>query len=110
MAVTVVRAHCTECGDVSMTTRDVTVRVCEDHPGLSTFRFTCPKCRRVNVRSDKHRTCELLEAAGVAVERWQLPEELWEPRSGDPISHDDLLNFHDKLDAEIEGILGGSDS
>ena len=28
---------------------------------------------------------------------WQLPAELWEPRGGEPISHDDLLDFHDLL-------------
>ena len=28
---------------------------------------------------------------------WQLPAELWEPRMGEPISHDDLLDFHDLL-------------
>jgi hypothetical protein len=28
---------------------------------------------------------------------WQLPAELWEPHTGEPISHDDLLDFHHLL-------------
>jgi hypothetical protein len=37
---------------------------------------------------------ELLVSSGVAMAVWQLPAELWEPRVGEPISHDDLLDFH----------------
>ena len=43
---------------------------------------------------------ELLVSSGVTMAVWQLPAELWEPRMGEPISHDDLLDFHDLLAAE----------
>ena len=40
---------------------------------------------------------ELLVSAGVQMAVWQLPAELWETRMGEPISHDDLLDFHHLL-------------
>jgi hypothetical protein len=43
---------------------------------------------------------ELLVSSGVKMAVWQLPAELWEPHAGPPISHDDLLDFHDLLTGE----------
>jgi hypothetical protein len=40
---------------------------------------------------------ELLVSSGVKMAVWQLPAELWETHGGEPISHDDLLDFHDLL-------------
>ena len=56
------------------------------------------------VKSAEPRTIDLLVASGVAFTTWRLPAELEESHQGAPISHDDLLDFHDLLsdDAALE--------
>ncbi len=91
-----IRASCAECGDVELTTADVTVRVCaDDHRGAYAFR--CPRCTMVVVKDAEPRIVELLVASGVSLTTWRLPAELAEPRRGGAITHDDLLDFHDLL-------------
>ncbi|MDQ6698115.1 MAG: hypothetical protein M3Z46_11735 [Actinomycetota bacterium] len=89
-----IRASCAECGDVELTTSDVEVRVCtEDNQG--TYSFRCPRCALIIVKPAEPRIIELLVASGVRLCTWSLPAELAEPRAGgDPINHDDLLDFH----------------
>ncbi len=91
-----IRASCAECGDVELTTRDVRVRVCT-HDNRGTYSFRCPRCRMVVVKPAEPRTIELLVASGVEMSTWDLPAELREPRQGAPITHDDLLDFHQTL-------------
>jgi hypothetical protein len=91
-----IRASCPDCGDVELTTRDVQVRVCaEDSRG--SYLFRCPACDMAVVKDAEPRIVDLLVAAGVRMSVWRLPAELAEERSGDPISHDDLLDFHTML-------------
>ncbi|MEJ5255285.1 MAG: hypothetical protein WHS89_08055 [Acidimicrobiales bacterium] len=89
-----IRASCSECGDVELTTRDVHVRVCTaDNRG--TYLFRCPICAMTVVKPAEARTIDLLVASGVSYETWELPLELSEPRgTGQPITHDDLIDFH----------------
>ncbi len=91
-----IRASCAECGDVELTTRDVRVRVCT-HDNRGTYSFRCPRCRMVVVKPAEHRTIELLVASGVEMSTWDLPAELREQHQGAPITHDDLLDFHQTL-------------
>lgn len=92
-----VRANCAECGDVEMSIRQVQVEVC-DSTDVSTYSFLCPKCRlRVSKAAAPH-VVETLVAAGVAMIHWELPAELWEPKSGPAVTHDDLLAFHYEID------------
>lgn len=94
-----IRATCGDCGDVDLTTADVTVRVClEDNSG--TYRFRCPHCSMVVVKPAEPRIVDLLVASGVELSTWQLPAELYEPRTGEPLTHDDLLDFHELLQSE----------
>jgi hypothetical protein len=51
----------------------------------------------VVVKTAEPRTIELLVASGVEMQTWDLPAELREPRTGPQITHDDLLDFHDRL-------------
>jgi hypothetical protein len=90
---TMIRASCTDCGDVELTTHDVHVRVCTERD-LSTYVFTCPSCGMSVVKPAEQRIVELLIASGVRLTRWTPPAELLEPRSGAPIDHDDLIDFH----------------
>jgi hypothetical protein len=92
-----IRASCGDCGDVELTTADVHVRVCtlEDQ---STYSFRCPVCMMTVVKPAEARTVDLLVASGVSYETWAPPLELSEPRgTGEAITHDELLDFHDQL-------------
>ena len=94
-----IRASCSTCGDVELTTADVRVRVCiNDDRGEYSFR--CPVCVMTVVKPAEARTIDLLVASGVAMDTWTLPAELSEPHIGNPICHDDLLDFHAMLGDE----------
>ena len=95
-----IRASCGDCGDVELTTRDVEVRVCT-HDNQGTYSFRCPGCDLVVIKAAEPRIIELLVASGVRLSTWSLPAELTEPRSGgEPITHDDLLDFHTLMQRE----------
>ncbi len=91
--MSMIRATCNDCGDVELTTADVTVRVCT-HDESGTYHFRCPSCRMTVVKSAEARVVDLLVASGVTVSRWDLPAELAEAHDGPAIDHDDLLDFH----------------
>jgi hypothetical protein len=104
---TVIRASCTECGDVELTTLDVRVRVCADDMTNSTYVFRCPSCRVPVVKPAEPRVVDLLVASGVGLEHWTMPAELSEAKPGEMITHDDLIDFHrllrtDNWFAELE--------
>ncbi len=92
-----IRASCENCGDVQLTTSDVTVRMCVS-TDEGEYRFECPACEDLVVRHAEQRTIDLLLAAGVEFVTWSLPAELFESRTGTPISHDDLIDFHQVLE------------
>lgn len=94
-----IRASCNGCGDVELTSRDVTVRVCRND-GSGTYSFPCPRCGQIAVRSAEPRVIELLVTSGVRLVTWSLPAELQEIHQGEPISHDDLLDFHALLQTD----------
>src|SRR5918997_4257052 len=94
-----IRASCPDCGDVELTTREVSVRVCaSDQRGAYTFR--CPSCRMAVTKGAEPRIVDLLVSSGVTLEVWRLPAELFEQRVGEPLTHDDLLEFHELLQDE----------
>ncbi len=94
-----IRASCGSCGDVEITSRDVTVRVCrDDHAG--TYSFRCPQCDVTVVKDAEPRIVELLVSSGVELVTWTMPAELDEVHAGDPIDHDDLLDFHALLETD----------
>ncbi len=88
-----IRATCADCGDVEITSDEVVVRVCVDN-GNGSYTFRCPGCGMAVAKAAEPRIVELLIASGVRLHRWRLPAELDEQRLGDPIDHDDLLDFH----------------
>ncbi len=96
---TVIRASCSDCGDVELTTTDLRVRVCQ-HDEQGSYVFRCPSCRMSVVKPAEQRIVDLLVASGVELQTWSLPAELFEVRSGEPISHDDLIDFHRLLQSD----------
>ncbi len=91
-----IRASCPDCGDVELTTSQVHVRICDDDKS-GTYAFSCPVCTSTVVKSAETRTIDLLVASGVRFSTWRLPAELNETKTGAPITHDDLLDFHELL-------------
>jgi hypothetical protein len=91
-----IRASCPDCGDVELTTREMTVRVCVDD-NRGSYLFRCPSCTMRVTKSAEPRIIDLLVSSGVVVEMWSLPLELHERPVGEPLTHDDLLSFHEVL-------------
>lgn len=91
--VATIRASCPTCGDVELTSGDVTVLICSTN-NEGAYAFLCPTCRLAVSKPAEGRVIDLLVSSGVSMSVWQLPAELGEPRGGRPISHDDLLDFH----------------
>jgi len=81
---------------VEFTTRDVEVNVRVD--GSGSYSFRCPGCTLLVVKPAEARTIELLVASGVRASSGDVPAEVRERGdAGQPITHDDLLDFHDLL-------------
>jgi hypothetical protein len=84
---------------VELTIKDVSVRVCAaDNRG--SYAFQCPRCRMAVAKPAEPRIVDLLVSSGVRLQVWHLPAELSEAKVGEPIRHDDLLDFHDLLETE----------
>jgi hypothetical protein len=95
-AVATIRASCPTCGDVELTSADVTALVCST-TNEGSYAFRCPTCEIVVTKPAEAKVVDLLVSTGVRLSVWQLPAELSEPKSGPPISYDDLLEFHEEL-------------
>ena len=75
--MTTIRASCPTCGDVELTVKDVTVRVCaEDNSG--TYSFVCPECTQAVSKPAEPRIVDLLVSSGVRMSVWHLPAEMFE--------------------------------
>lgn len=94
-----IRASCGICGDVEITSREVTVRVCRDDNSGS-YSFRCPGCATTVLKDAEPRIVELLVASGVELVTWSMPADLGEVHAGEPIDHDDLLDFHALLETD----------
>lgn len=91
-----IRATCSDCGDVELRSRDLRVRTCID-TAEATYLFRCPVCRMIEVRAAEDHVVDVLLAAGVQSEDWLMPAELHEVHHGESIDHDDVLDFHHLL-------------
>lgn len=88
-----IRAVCSDCGEVELRSRDIKVRTCVDTQE-STYVFVCPVCRMVEVRPAEPHVVDVLLIAGCREETWRLPDELKEVCHGATINQDDVLDFH----------------
>ena len=95
-SVATIRASCPTCGDVELTSREVSVQVCATN-NQGSYAFRCPSCLVAVSKLAEQRIVDLLVSSGVRLSVWSLPAELDEPREGKPISYDDLLEFHQLL-------------
>lgn len=96
---TVIKASCHDCGDVELGVNELCVRVCTaDTQGSYVFR--CPTCQMSVAKPAEQRIVDLLVASGVELIEWRLPAELFEAHEGAPVTHDDLIDFHDLLQTD----------
>lgn len=85
---------CSSCiADIPLRVEDVFGRMCTN-TGEAEYRFTCTECGEICVKSTSSHMMETLEAAGVQIELWDLPAELFEDHHGPTLTHEDLLDFH----------------
>lgn len=94
-----IRATCSDCGDVELRSNGLHLRVCAE-TGAATYVFRCPECTMAEVGPADTDVVDVLVSAGVSLTRWSLPAELDECRDGHPITHDDLLDFHEMLQGD----------
>ena len=92
-----IRTACSECGDVDVRRRDMHIRINQE-TGVATYIFRCPVCRMTEVKFADEWAIDSLTAAGVRCVAWRLPLELGERPGGEPITTDDVLDFHELLD------------
>ena len=90
--MTTITASCPTCGDVELTSADVTLMVC-NQATLSYYTFGCPTCQDdVRKPADDH-VVSLLMSGGVRAVVWEVPNEALETHEGPALSYDDLLDF-----------------
>ncbi len=94
-----IRTSCPTCGDVELGTDEVRVMMCSSTIEGS-YVFRCPTCRVAVSKPADADVVDVLVTAGVTLSVWKLPKELEERHHGDPISYDDLLDFHFRLQGE----------
>lgn len=93
-----VKATCPDCGDISVTNTDVTVRFQEGTDGIEggEYRFICPRCGRIVLKPTSFNIISLLTASGCRTETWNHPIELLErpnPEDAAPITDDDIIDL-----------------
>lgn len=89
---TIIKASCPVCGEIEMTSKDVSLMVCS-HPPLSYFAFNCPCCREYVRRPADEHVISLLLSGGVRATVWEIPAEALEPKLGPALTYDNLLDF-----------------
>jgi len=97
--VATIRASCPTCGDVELTSRDVTVQVCATN-NQGSYAFRCPACNVAVSKMAEQRIVDLLVSSGVRLSVWSMPAELDEVHTGPALTYDDLLELHQELQAE----------
>ena len=94
--MTTIKATCPDCGEVDLTADDILLRIATGE-GSNTYGFACPTCSEFVEKPADERVIRLLLSGGVMPMLVHVPAEVIEPRSGPPINHDDLLEFHELL-------------
>ena len=107
--MTTIKASCPCCGDVELTPKQVRLVVCSVK-SRSFYAFDCPTCKDEIRKPAGEDVVALLVSGGVPVERWVIPSEALEERTGPAISWDDVLDFALVLDSidDLATVAGGT--
>ncbi len=105
--MTTIKASCPGCGEVDLSAEEIVLRIGADRSGNS-YGFSCPGCGDFVEKPADDRVVRLLLSGGVIPTVDHVPAEVLEPRHGPPITHDDLLTFHELLrrDDWFDELLG----
>jgi hypothetical protein len=97
--MTTIKATCPGCGEVDLTADDILLRIGATR-GVNTYGFSCPNCGIFVEKPADERVIRLLLSGGVMPMLVHVPAEVLEARDGPPLTHDDLLAFHELLERE----------
>lgn len=89
----IIRTTCKNCGEVLLRSYDIQLHL-RDKEDDSYFQFECPKCGKVGKGDADNKFIQILIANGVKPYSSDIPAEYTEPKSGSPITWDDILDFH----------------
>lgn len=104
----IIRATHDGCGDVEMTSEDVTVSVNVDS-GHGMYSFLCPTCSTPITKDAEPRDIELLVASGVKRTYWEHPfEDIIEAafREGEPVNERNIEDFCAFLEGYPDTLVG----
>lgn len=90
---TTVRATCPDCGDIVITSDQVTLRLMHGE-GSGHYRFICPQCSKITLKVASETIVNLLKQADVKEEYWELPLELMERPTSGTLEEDDIIDFN----------------
>jgi rRNA maturation protein Nop10 len=109
--MTTIKATCPSCGEVDLTADDILLRIGAAQDA-NTYGFTCPLCGGFVEKPADERVIRLLLSGGVIPMLVHVPAEALEAHTGPPISHDDLLEFHEMLESDdwLAGLTGEATS
>ncbi len=97
--MTTIKATCPGCGEVSLTADGILLRIGATK-SVNSYGFTCPDCGDFVQKPADERIVRLLLSGGVVPVPVHVPAEVLEAREGPPITYDDVLDFHDKLERD----------
>ena len=97
--MTTIKATCPGCGEVDLTAEDILLRI-GGNQSANTYGFTCPTCKQFIEKPADERIVRLLLSGGVMPMLVHVPAEALEAKEGPAINHDDLLAFHEILEAD----------
>jgi hypothetical protein len=109
--MTTIKATCPSCGEVDLTADDILLRIGAAQDA-NTYGFACPLCGGFVEKPADERVIRLLLSGGVIPMLVHVPAEALEAHTGPPISHDDLLEFHEMLESDdwLAGLTGEATS
>src|SRR3954453_18969562 len=97
--MTTIKASCPTCGEVELTSADITLMVCS-HAPLSYYAFFCPTCMdEVRKPADDH-VISLLVSGGGGATVGEVREGAREPHAGPAPTYDALLALVLALDGD----------
>ena len=94
--MTTIKATCPDCGEIDLTADDIMLHIGTAQDANS-YGFACPACGEFVKKPADERVVRLLLSGGVLPMLIHVPAEALETRHGPPINHNDLLEFHERL-------------
>jgi predicted RNA-binding Zn-ribbon protein involved in translation (DUF1610 family) len=94
--MTTIKATCPFCGEVDLSADDIVLKIGAKSE-TNSYSFACPGCGDTVQKPADRRVVRLLLSGGVVPVPVHIPAEALEAKSGPPLTHDDLLDFHYRL-------------